>query len=433
MSIYSYFNKYKNNQFFKNFLTLFTGSVVAQGILFLSILILTRLFDEEAFGIYALYASSVFLLKTLATLCYELAIVLPKRDKDAINLFAFSLIIVFLFSLFLLGVIVIFHDNIIAVLKIEEISYFIYFVPLSVFFLGNISALDYWNNRTDLFKNISIGNVSKSATMSATQLITGFSSFKTIGLVPGMIVGQFVNMVVIAKLAYKRLQKDAKHISLKRMLFLAKKYRDIPLFNTVLTFANRLSTELPVLLITHYFGIGTAGVYGLAVRVSKTPPGMIGQSISQVFFNKASKVYNADGNLFELLKKTYKKLFITALVIFIPLLFVSYFLDVVFGKNWTEVGLYVRIIIPWLFMGFLNSPVSYIVSILNKQKSILIYDILVLTSRFLAFYLGYTIYNDVIMSLLFFSGVGVFFNLVILVYFLKIAKDSVHQKKKVYK
>lgn len=433
MSRYSYFNKYTKNTFFKNFLTLFTGSVIGQTIVLLSIPILTRLFTEEVFGIYAIYASIVILLKTLATLCYELAIVLPKRDKDAINLFVFSLLIVFLFSMSLFTLIVLFHDDIISVLKIEKISFFIYFVPLSVFFLGNISALDYWNNRTDLFKNISIGTVSRSITMSTTQILTGFSLFNSIGLVPGMILGQFVNFVVIAKLAFKRLKKDAKYISIKRMLFLAKKYSDIPLFNTILTFTNTLSNELPVILITRYFGLESAGVYGLAVKVLKAPPGIVGQPISQVFFNKASKVYNSDGDLFQLIKKTYKNLFITSLAIFIPLFLVSYFLDFIFGENWSDVGSYVRILIPWLFVMFLNSPISPIIAILNKQKTILVYNILLLTSRFLALYLGYTLYNDIIISLLFFSGVGVFFNLLILIYFLKIAKDSVHQKERVYK
>lgn len=433
MSIYSYFNKYKNNSFFKNFLTLLTGSVIAQAIIFLSIPFLTRLFDEEAFGVYALYASIVFLLKSLATFCYELAIVLPKRDKDAINLFAFSLIIVFLFSLSLLGIIIIFYDGIITLLKIEKISYFVYFIPLSVFLLGNISALDYWNNRTDLFKNISIGTVSKSVTLSSTQLITGLSPFKSIGLIPGIILGQFVNMVVIAKLAYKRLEKDAKHISINRMLFLAKKYKDIPIFNTVLTFTNTLSNELPVLLITRYFGIGIAGVYSLAIKVSKAPSGLIGQSISQVFLNEASKVYNADGNLFELILKTYKKLFLSALAIFIPLFISSYFLNIVFGENWNSVGSYVRVLIPWLFIMFLNSPVSSLIAILNKQKTILVYNILLLLARFCALYFGYTIYNDEIITLSLFSGVGVIFNIIILIYFLKITKESIHQKNKAYK
>lgn len=433
MSVGFYFNKYKNNSFFKNFLTLFTGSIIARAIVFLTIPILTRLFSEEAFGVFALYTSIIFLLKTLATLCFELSIVLPKRDKDAINLFAFSLIIIAVFSLFLFIIIFSFKNELLVLLQIEKITFFIYFVPLSVFFLGVISVLDYWNNRSNLFRNISFGEVGKSVTMSTAQIMTGLSAYKSIGLVPGMVLGQFINMLIIFKLAFKSLQKNAHHLSLKRMLFLAYNYRDIPLYNTLLTFTNTLSNELPVLLFTRYFGLDIAGIYGLANKVSRVPPGIVGQSLSQVFFNKASKLFNNGGNLFELIKRTYKKLFITAFAIFIPLFILSYFLDIIFGENWISVGLYVRILIPWLFMAFLNSPVSSLISILNKQKTILVYDVLLLAFRFLALYIGYSIYDDIIISLFLFSGVGFFFNLLILIYFLKISKDSVNQKRNVYK
>lgn len=421
------------HRFVKNFFTLLSGSVLGQVIIFLTIPFLTRLFSEEVFGIYMLYSSSVFLSKIIITLRYELAIVLPKRDKDAINLFAFNIAIVFILSLFLFLLIIIFHDHIVSALKIQKIAYFVYFVPLSVFFLGNIAAFNYWNNRNDTFKNISIGLVSKSLTMSVSQLLTGISAFKVIGLVPGLIVGQFINLLVVIKLSIKRIMKSFKHISVKRMLYLASKYRDIPLFNTILSFTNTLSNELPIILITRYFGLSAAGLYGLAIKVSKAPPGIIGQSISQVFFNEASKVYNAGGNLFNLIKRTYKNLFLTAFIIFIPLFAVSFFLDFIFGKNWIEVGSYVRILLPWLFIMFLSSPVSSLIVILNKQKIILIYDLLLLASRFFALYLGYVLYNNILVSLMFFSAVGVFFNLLILLYFFRISKQSVHQKHKVYK
>ncbi len=421
------------HKFVKNFFTLLSGSVLGQVIIFLTIPFLTRLFSEEVFGIYMLYSSTVFLSKIIVTLRYELAVILPKRDKDAINLFAFNIAIVFLLSLLLFLLIIIFHDNIVIALKIQKIAYFIYFVPLSAFFLGNITAFNYWNNRNDTFKNISIGLVSKSATMSVSQLLIGLSQFKTIGLVPGMIAGQFINLLVVIKLSIKRITKSIKHVSIKRMLYLASKYRDIPLFNTILNFTNTLSNELPVLLITRFFGLDAVGIYGLAAKVAKAPPGIIGQSISQVFFNEASKVYNAGGNLFELIKRTYKNLCLTSFVVFIPLFAISFFLDYIFGENWIDVGTYVRILLPWLFLGFLSGPVSSLIVILNKQRTILIYHILLLASRFTAIYLGYTLYNDILVSLMFFSAVGVFFNLLILIYFFRISKQSVHQKHKVYK
>lgn len=432
MQIFNFFKKKIKSEFIKKFITLFTGSAIGRVFVFLSIPILTRLFNTNDFGIYALYISLIFILKIFATLRYELSILLPKRDKDAINLLAFSSLIVFIFSLFLFFMVSVFFDAIITTLKFQQNSFIVYFIPLSVFFLGNISILEHWCNRTNLFRNISLGTVSKSFTMTSTQLLTGFSTYKFIGLVPGVLLGQLVNFILILKLAFNRLKIDVKHVSTKRMLYVAHKYRDIPIFNTILTFTNTFSNELPVLLITKYYGIGSAGIYSLALKVSNTPSGIIGQSISPVFFNEASNVYNSKGNLYELVKKTYKNLFIVSLFIFVPLFISSYFLDFIFGENWNSIGKYVRILIPWLFIGSLSTPISSIVDILNKQKHILIYNLVLLNFRFFALYFGYSIWNDVYISLLLFSSVGVFFNSILFIYFLKIAKDSILNKKEIY-
>ena len=69
-------------EFVKNVLTLITGLSISQLILYLGILILTRLFSEEAFGSYLLFSSLIIIIKPLFSLQYELSIMLPKRNKD---------------------------------------------------------------------------------------------------------------------------------------------------------------------------------------------------------------------------------------------------------------------------------------------------------------------------------------------------------------
>ena len=424
MKIFFPFKNLLNNHYLKNFLTLFSGSVVGQLIVFISIPFLTRVFSQEAFGVYALFTSSILLLKPLTTLNYELAIILPKRDKDAINIFAFNILIIFSFSIISLCIILVFHKNIISFLNIERLAYFIYFIPLSVFLIASISALENWNIRFKTYKNVSLGVVSKSATLSFSQLLTGFSNFKYIGLIPGLIIGQLINLLILTKLTLNNIASLYKYVSFKRMLFLASKYRDIPLFNTLLTFTNTFSGELPILLVTRFYGLSPAGILSLSLKVSKLPPGLVGQSVSQIFFNEASKIYNTGQNLFELVKRTYFGLFFTALAIFIPLFIVSFYLYYIFGEGWSDVGIYVRILIPLLFLSFLNSSVSSIITILKKQKIVLIFDIINLPLRFIALYVGFHFYESMYVSIALFSIVGIIFNLTLLGYFLHISKNS---------
>ena len=210
----------------------------------------------------------------------------------------------------------------------------------------------------------------------------------------------------------------------KEMITQAKKYKDIPLFNTLINVTNNLSNELPVLLITKYFGISSAGMYGLAVKFTRAPIGIIQQSVNQVFYNKASKIYNTDKSLNSLVIRTSKNLLAISFLIFTPLIILSFYLDFIFGDVWIDVGLYSRILIPWLFIAFISNPLTSLIVILNKQKTILIFDAITLIFRFLALFIGYFYYNNIIISLVLFSCVGMLFNIIIFLYLLKVSKEK---------
>lgn len=420
MQLFSFLKK----EFVKNVLTLITGSALSQVVIYASILLLTRLFSTELFGIYTLFSSATLILKPLATLQYEFAIVLPKRDKDALNLAGFSFIILAFYCLLLLIIIFLFNESITDFFNITKLANFIYLLPLSVFLFGSVSIFDYWNNRTNMFKNISKGLLTKSAVMSSTQLVMGFSSLNSLGLIPGMLLGQFMQLLFLIKASAKSMIKLTKGLSLKRMLFLAKRYKDIPVFNTIINLTNNLSNELPVLLITKYFGLASSGIYGLATKFTRAPVGIFQQSINQVFFNKASKIYNDEGDLHDLVIKTAKHLLFISSFLFIPLFAISFFLDIIFGENWKDVGLYSRIIIPWLFFAFLSNPITPLILILNKQKTMVVFDVFLLIFRFLALFLGYYFYDNIVISLILFSGVGMLFNILIFMYLLKTSKEK---------
>lgn len=420
MQLFSFLKK----EFVKNVLTLITGSGLSQVVIYASILILTRLFSTELFGIYMLFSSATLILKPLATLQYEFAIVLPKKDTDAINVVGFSFIILVSYCLLLLVIMFFFNKSIANFFNIKELANFIYLLPVSVFLFGGVSIFDYWNNRANMFKNISKGLLAKSVVMSSTQLATGASSFNSLGLIPGMLLGQFLQLLFLIKASVNSMVHLTKEISLKRMLFLAKRYKDIPVFNTIINLTNNLSNELPVLLITKYFGLASSGIYGLAIKFTRAPVGIFQQSINQVFFNNASKIYNDEGNLHELVIKTAKHLLFISSFLFIPLFIVSFYLDIIFGENWTDVGLYSRILIPWLFFGFLSNPITPLILILNKQKTMVVFDAFLLVFRFLALFLGYYFYNSIVIALILFSGIGMLFNILIFIYLLKTSKEK---------
>jgi len=152
--------------------------------------------------------------------------------------------------------------------------------------------------------------------------------------------------------------------------------------------------------------------------------GMVGQSVGQVFFQKASRLFHSKKNFYKFVKATYLRLFKIAIVPYAIMLIVAPFIfKVLFGTEWSVAGKYTQVLIPWLFVMFLNSPLSSIVTILDKQKQMLVYDLSLLSCRFLSLYFGYKFFHNVFYSLTFYSLTGLLFNIFLIFYFIKISKQ----------
>ena len=135
-------NKFKpKSEFSSNVLTLMTGTTIAQAIPIAISPILTRIYTPEDFGMFALYMSMATIISVIATGRYELAIILPEKDEDAINIMMLSIGITFLVSLITLLIIFIFNAQITLLFGNPNISQWLYFVPLTIVLTGVYQAL----------------------------------------------------------------------------------------------------------------------------------------------------------------------------------------------------------------------------------------------------------------------------------------------------
>ena len=144
------------SEFSKNVLTLMTGTTIAQAIPVAISPILTRIYTPDDFGVFALFMAITAIFGSISTGRYDLAIMLPKKDEDAINIFALGFIITSSISFVLLVVVFIFQEYFVFFLKNEEIGVWLYLVPVSVFFIGTFNILSYFNIRKKNYKRKSI-------------------------------------------------------------------------------------------------------------------------------------------------------------------------------------------------------------------------------------------------------------------------------------
>ena len=391
--------------------------------------VLTRLYSEEVFGVFFVFSSSVAILTILTTLCYELSVILPDKDEDAANLLFLAIIVVFMMSGIIFLLLHMFTTSFIGVADNHQIVSWIPFIPLSCLMMGIFLLFSLWHNRFKKFSVPAHAKIIKSITTGTVQVTNGFFGFHNIGLIAGLLAGQLVGLIFLFISSFRQLIQFVKYLSFKKMIKLAYMYRNIPVFNTMLSLTNRLSVHMPVFLLTGFYNVAIASYYGLANRVITTPMGMIQNSLSEVLYREASETYNKREDLLKLIKNLYLKLFKVSIIPFILLgIFAPMVFNFIFGANWTEAGKYVSIMTPWLFLVFLNSPFSTMATILNRQKGLFIFNVTVMVARFFALAAGSWLFNDVYYSLVLFVIVGFVANIFLIYYYLYIAKNSNRDK-----
>jgi len=383
-------NKLKpKSEFSRNVLTLMTGTTIAQAIPIAISPILTRLYTPEDFGVYSLYFGILSLFAVIATARYEIAIVLPKKDEDAINVLVLSVLISIILSFFIFIFIFLFKDYIINLINLQSVGNLLYLIPISLLFIGFYNTFSFWFNRKKKFKYLSIGRVIQTFTIGLHQIIFGIFKIN-IGMVIGNIIGSIAYVIYFILLLRKtKIYKLFKFVSIKNIIKQAIKYKDFPLINSIHVFSDVSKNSLTTIFISSFFGNYILGLYMLSFRILQLPLGIIGSSFGQVLYEKFNSCRDDRSLVLLESKKIIKKLFIIALPLFLIIFIVApklFFL--IFGDKWSISGEYVRVMIPYLFINFLISPISQIPIIYNKQKDFFKLSLIGNTLFPLIFFLG---------------------------------------------
>lgn len=376
------------SEFSRNVLTLMTGATIAQAIPIAITPILTRLYTPEDFGLLALFIAITAILGSIANARYELAIILPEKDEDAINIAALGLLIAICFSLVLFIPAIVLNGQITSLLGNEEISFWLYFVPFVVLMMGLYNVLNYLNNRKKLYKDIALSNVYKATAASSVQLAVGAGKFGATGLITGQIISQIVANYRLAK--NTKVNFRLKDVDKKKIFVLADRYKDFPKFTLWATLANSLSQHLTSILISIVYGLTIIGHYSLVQRALGMPASLIGSSISKVFFQAATEEKKITGKSIKSFKKVVIKLFFIGLTAFGFLYFIIEDLFVFFfGEKWYDAGRYARVLLPFFFISFIASAVSPINIVFERQKMGLFINLLLLISSLAIVFLSY--------------------------------------------
>ncbi len=387
------------SEFSRNVLTLMTGTSIAQAIPIAITPILTRIYTPEDFGVFALYMSVATLISVVATGGYEHAIMLPEKDEDAINIVVISIIISFLISFITFLIVWIFNSEITLFLGNFEISNWLYLIPITVLLTGIYQSFNYLSSRKKQYKRLSTNRIIQSTTTASANIGMGFGGFGGSGLIVGGVIGQGVATAILGKMTLREDRDIFRVISKSKIVILLKRYIDFLKFSTFSSLLNSLSFNLFSILLSKVFSVSLLGFYSLVYRVLTLPSTLVGNSISQVYFQEATRQKRVYGNNKSIFIATLKKLFIISSLIYFPMYFyIEDLITFVFGSDWYISGEIAYILIPLMFIRFISSILSSTITTYEKQKIgllinfILALNVVILLSVAYYFNLSYKVF-----------------------------------------
>jgi O-antigen/teichoic acid export membrane protein len=368
---YSVFtNLFLKSELLRGATVLVSGAIIAQMISILLQPLLRRLFTAEDFGIYSVYLSLVGIIIVASSLRYDDAIVLPKSDKESVNLLGLSLIFNLTINLTILIIVLLSGEGIKAFLNLPEnfpVS-LLAIIPIGAFLFSSYGSLNAWLIRKKKYVAISVNKLVRRSTEGMSQVGLALLKIPN-GLIYSDLIGQVANVATVA-VQTRSTGLNLRQISIPKLKYVLRKYSEFPKYNLIPALMSSSSYLLPVIFINKFFSPESAGFFDLSKLVLSIPLAFIASSLSSVLLQKVSEKYNRKESFINDLKPV---IIMVGMISFAEILLIMFFgediFKIAFGKQWIASGSISRIMVWSFAINFIVASLSNIFVAMRRIKS----------------------------------------------------------------
>ena len=355
--------------FVGNVLKLAGGTALGRGLIVLTSPLLTRLYSAEDFGLLTVYIAIFTLVSGISSLQYHMAIPLPQSDETAADLLVLSLFLVIVMTLGMAGIVLFLQDSIVQWVNTPGLKPYLWLLPLSFLGVGIYQTVSSWAVRRRAFTQIAQTKVTQDFATVLSQLILGVLHLQPLGLLVGDATGRVNGSGTLGMLVVRQDLQAFKNVSIKSIRETAKQYLRFPIYASPSNLFNSAGLRLPPLLIAAFYGAQVAGWFGLVQRVVGVPALLIGTAVSQVYMGEAASIARENPvRMYRLFRKMTSRLILIGAVPIILLgVFGPQLFRIVFGPEWYDAGVYVRLMTVMVLVQFVVSPLSNTLLILELQ------------------------------------------------------------------
>lgn len=395
------------SEFGRSIVALLSGTVLAQAIPVALSPLLTRLFLPAEMGVLAQYLSCVAICAVVATGRYELAIVLPKDDDEAFDIFAFASQLAVMVSLAAIPLLYFGASLSDVFRRVAGERGWLILLPAGIALAGIAQALTYWVSRRREFARVSFARLVQAGVMGTVQLFAGITGVGgALGLVVASVLGQVAMVGALLAWVWRQDRARLLGVGWSRPWAAARKHAGFPKFMVAGQLANVASSQTPVLLLGVLYGPQLSGFYMLAERVMVLPASVVGTSIGDVFRQYAAKQHLEQGHCYDLYLRTAKQL---ALVAIIPAVVVVAFgpvlFSAVFGASWRPAGEIAVALAAMVFFQSIASPLSQTVLLTGMFRADMIWQFARLALAIGSIYGGYLLAKNPMVSIVCYAAI----------------------------
>lgn len=354
-------------------LSITAGVGAGQLIILLVSPVLTRLFDPEAFGQYAVVVSVLTVLTIPATLRLEAAIPLAASDAEARDVLKTGLLTTAIVMTAVAVSVLLFSDLLLRNGPVFSPSALWCLVP-GVAAFACYELLTQFAIRQRRYAAVGARSFIQNVGIAGGQIALGASQTVS-GLNWGQVFGKVLAVGFMVPLVTRKIVRSS---SPQGPVAILRKFSRFPLLTTPSSLFNALGTQAPYLLIGLLFGAPAIGFLGLIQRIFAAPQALIGQAIGQVFVGEAAIVVReGGGDLLRSFKRASRTLAALAVPLLIGMVFIPDSVLVgIFGGDWEGASRYVQAASIAFVAQFIVSPISQTLILTGRQGLQLVWDVL---------------------------------------------------------
>lgn len=390
-------------------LRILSGVGASQLIAFAVLPFITRLYSPSEYGLFGALLAIVAVVVVVTTLQLHNAIVIPRLDSRALELFKLSCL-----GSLIGGALTAAVATIPGVIAEGSAPWFPVLLGLAVASAAIAQTVQGLAIRQRKFGRIGLAALARVCVVAGVQLSLGALGAGVSGLLLGYIVGEVAASLLLATRGY---WGDERHhpMTFVRARALIRRYKDFALFGTAQEGMNALSQGVPVVILGASFGPAVAGAYNLAMRVLLAPAQLLGGAMRQVLSQRFSRMVSDR----QLLKSEFRALTLGTAV---PALLVALTLApalpalfaLVFGSSWRLAGEFSSWLAIWAVFGIFNVPASVIMRVTRRQRENFLLNAAVLATRLLCLVWG-ALQWDPKSTIVALAALGVLWNTVLII------------------